>query len=708
MGGGKIDDFQRMRYVSLMRPLFRKRAVFSDESRFYRTPYEPKSGENVTIRLRTLKNNADVVYLVSGSRRWKMTRAKTEGSFDYYEVSIPVGDETIFYYFEIRLDDLVFHYTKQGVDDDLAQRNLFRIVPGFTTPDWAHGAVMYQIYTDRFCNGDPNNDVLTREYFYTLDPVQKIDDWYTRPANRDIGNFYGGDLEGIRQKLDYLQELGVDVLYLNPIFVSPSNHKYDCQDYDHIDPHIGRIVKDQGNLLGWGDADNTHATRYICRVADPVNLEASDELFAELTAEIHRRGMKIILDGVFNHCGSFNKWMDRERIYENEKGYEKGAYVDGESPYRSFFQFKEDWSWPYNKSYEGWWNHDTLPKLNYEGSQKLFEYILYIGRKWTSPPYSVDGWRLDVAADLGHSPEYNHYFWREFRKAVKSANPEAIILAEHYGECSSWLEGDQWDTVMNYDAFMEPVSWFLTGMEKHSDHFRGELLGNGSAFESAMNYHMASFMGTSLECAMNQLDNHDHSRFLTRTNHWCGRVASLGSDAADNYIVKELLRSAVVIQMTYVGAPTLYYGDEAGVTGFTDPDNRRVYPWGKEDQDLIEFYRTAIRVHHSSEAFRVGSQKLLGCGYHFISYGRFTDEECFIVAVNAGEEAIPVELPVWEIGISRTKNSQMMVVLTTSKEGWGTDRTLHLVNGGILTLDLKPYEAVVLKPVTVEEEIEAL
>ena len=699
MESGRIDDFQRMRYVSLMRPLFRKRAVFSDESRFYRSPYEPKVGDEVTIRLRTMKNNADEAYLVSGQEHRKMTRTQTVGSFDFYEVSFPVGQETMFYYFEIRLDNLVFYYTKQGVTEDLSLRNQFRIVPGFSTPDWAHGAVMYQIFTDRFCNGDPANDVLTREYSYIHEPVQKIDNWNTRPADRDIGNFYGGDLEGIRQKLDYLQELGVDVLYLNPIFVSPSNHKYDCQDYDHVDPHIGRIVKDQGDLLSWGDGDNTHATRYICRVTDPVNLEASDQMFADFMQEVHARGMKVILDGVFNHCGSFNKWMDRERLYEHEEGYEKGAYVDGESPYRSFFQFTDDMGWPYNDSYDSWWGNETLPKLNYEGSQQLFEYILYIGRKWTSPPYSVDGWRLDVAADLGHSPEYNHYFWREFRKTVKAVNPDAIILAEHYGECWDWLEGDQWDTVMNYDAFMEPVSWFLTGMEKHSDSLRRDLVGNGGAFESAMNYHMASFMGTSLECAMNQLDNHDHSRFLTRTNQWIGRVQNLGSDAADHFTSKDLLRAGVVIQMTYVGAPTLYYGDEAGVTGFTDPDNRRTYPWGSEDMELIEFYRAAIRVHHSSEVLRVGSIKLLSCGYHHISYGRFTDDECFIVAVNACEDPIPVEIPVWEVGVSRTRNSQMEVQIATYAGGWSTQGNLHLVNGGILTLDLRPFEAVVLKPV---------
>ena len=143
--------------------------------------------------------------------------------------------------------------------------------------------------------------------------------------------------------------------------------------------------------------------------------------------------------------------------------------MDKESPYHVFFKFQDDYAWPYNQSYLGWWGHDTLPKLNYEGSKKLEDYILGIAKKWVSPPYNVDGWRLDVAADLGFSPEYNHHSTRKFRNAVKEANPEAIILAENYGDSYSWLQGDQWDTIMNYDAFMEPVTYFLTGMEKHSD-----------------------------------------------------------------------------------------------------------------------------------------------------------------------------------------------------------------------------------------------
>ena len=249
-------------------------------------------------------------------------------------------------------------------------------------------------------------------------------DWNKLPAVRmGIREFYGGDLQGVLDKLDYLQELGVEVIYFNPLFVSPSNHKYDIQDYDYIDPHFGKIVKNDGELMKDWETENKYASRYITRVTDKANLEASNQLFIRLVEELHRRGMRVILDGVFNHCGSFNKWMDRERIYENQEGYEPGAYVSQDSPYRSFFKFHNEHEWPYNSFYDGWWGHDTLPKLNYESSPKLEEYILHIAAKWVSPPFNVDGWRLDVAADLGQSQEYNHEFLEKIPEGGQRGKP---------------------------------------------------------------------------------------------------------------------------------------------------------------------------------------------------------------------------------------------------------------------------------------------
>ena len=685
-------------YALNMRPIMNKEALFSDETENYRTPFEPEVGDRVTIKFRTARDNVDYVFIICGSRKVLMQKAYTKGAFDYYTYTTdPLKEGTLHYYFEIYTGKQRCFYNELGVSKDLQEVYSFGIVPGFKTPDWAKGAIMYQIFTDRFCNGDPSNDVLDREYIYINEGVQRVTDWEKTPDYMDVRSFYGGDIQGIWDKLDYLQDLGVDVLYLNPIFVSPSNHKYDSQDYDYIDPHLGVIAEDGGECLPEWDNNNSHATRYIQRVVNKKNLEASNDFFARFVEEVHRRGMKIILDGVFNHCGSFNKWLDRELLYEHAEGYEKGAYISADSPYRSFFRFNNEHDWPYNEFYEGWWGHDTLPKLNYEESPQLVEYILGVAKKWLLPPYNVDGWRLDVAADLGFSEEYNHEFWRKFRKAVKEVNPDALILAEYYGNAKKWLLGDQWDTIMNYDAFMEPVTWFLTGMEKHSDDYREDMYGNAEAFVRAMIYQMANFYGPSLQTSMNELSNHDHSRFLTRTNHKVGRIHTLGADAASQNVNKGVLREAVVIQMTWVGAPTIYYGDEAGVCGFTDPDNRRTYPWGKEDQELLSFHKEAIHIRKSNPVLTHGSTRFLAADYQFLSYGRFSEEDQIIVVVNNGQEEKEIKLPVWRAEVP--KEAVMERLMLTLENGFSTVGEIYEVKKGILYLKVPPICSMILRTI---------
>lgn len=688
---------QNMIYISEMRPVFNRAALFSDTTENYISPAEPNPYSEVQVRFRTKAKNIDRVFLVHDNERILMTVTEGDDEFDYFTCSIEVEQEQYSYYFEVQVGRINCVYDTRGVSKYPEETFFFRIIPGFKTPKWAKGAVMYQIYVDRFYNGDPTNDVLTNEYQYIGDKSVRVEDWNKHPASMGVREFYGGDLQGVLDKMDYLQDLGIDVIYFNPLFVSPSNHKYDIQDYDYIDPHIGKIVHDEGELLRPDQKENREATRYIDRVTNKENLEASNELFAQVVAEAHKRGMKVILDGVFNHCGSFNKWLDRECIYENAEGYEKGAYVSEDSPYNTFFKFREH-QWPYNPHYDGWWGHDTLPKLNYEESPALFDYIMHVGRKWVSPPYNVDGWRLDVAADLGQSGEYNHYFWKEFRRNVKEANPNALILAEHYGDPTEWLKGDEWDTVMNYDAFMEPLTWFLTGVEKHSDEYRQDQLGNPDSFFGSMRHFMTRFHTQSLQVAMNELSNHDHSRFLTRTNRKVGRTAYLGPEAANEGVDKAIMRLAVMIQMTWPGAPTIYYGDEAGLCGWTDPDNRRAYPWGREDQDLIDFHKEIIRVHKDYQAMKTGSILFLHGQYQFISYGRFNEQDKFVIAINSGDQPVSVALPVWRLGL--TEATRMARLINTSPEGFSLETAMYSVENGILRLNCPPKYGVVIKNLT--------
>lgn len=671
-------------------------AIFSDGTRDYRNPCEPDKFSTVSIYIRLGKGN-NTVNLVTSSSVIPMNIKEEDEFFVNYEGDIDLENEQVSYYFEIKEQEgEICYYTREGVTDVLSEEYKFIITPGFKTPDWAKGAIFYQIFMDRFCNGDTTNDVENGEYLYIGDKTEKVDDWFKYPATMGIREFYGGDLKGVLDKLGYLKELGVEVLYFNPIFVSPSNHKYDTQDYDYIDPHFGVIVKDSDGVLKEGDIDNNHAHKYIKRVTDFENLKASNELLIAFVEEAHKLNIKVVLDGVFNHCGSFHKWLDREGIYRGVKGYEKGAYEDDKSPYRDFFNFRMD-KWPNNPHYDGWWGYNTLPKLNYEGSKKLYEYILEVGKRWVSPPFNCDGWRLDVAADLGLSKEFNHTFWKDFRASVKSGNPEAIILAEHYGDPSEWVNGDEWDTVMNYDAFMEPVTWFLTGMEKHSDAFQENLLNSFEDFKTTMVKNMAQLQTSSLLTAMNELSNHDHSRFLTRTNKKVGRTASLGPEAANLGVNKGVMKEAVTIQMTWPGAPTIYYGDEAGLCGFTDPDNRRTYPWGREDHELIDFHKEIINIHKTYSALKTGSFKMLSGFHGVITYGRFNNIDKFIIAVNNNNHEVSVEIKAWEIGI--TGNKTLSRLLLTTSDGYYPDSQLYFTNEGILTLNLPPHSSIILKNV---------
>ena len=668
-------------------------ALFSDETESYRSPEEADPGDTVKFRLRTAN--------VPDCHAWMLIKGRTDPIpmapvweneyFIWYETELICPDHPIFYCFLVEHERHSHLIQRFSADILTANRTIdfshaFRLTPGFHTPEWAKGALQYQIFTDRFRNGCPENDTVQNEYNYEGNPVRKRHDWYAIPDNDDFRCLYGGDLQGVMEKLDYLQSLGVEAIYFNPLFLSPSNHKYDTQDYYHIDPHFAIIEDDTSP----DQTDPWEMTRYIRRVTSLNNLEKSNELFAQLCQEMHRRGMRIIIDGVFNHCGSFHYWMDAKSIYKKAGWETPGAWQSPDSPYRPYFRFQGG-----DNNYDAWWGHPTLPKLNYEGSRRLCEEIFEVACRWAQPPYCVDGWRLDVAADLGHSQEFNHWFWKEFRNRVKAVNPDVLIIAEHYGNAAEWLKGDQWDSVMNYDAFMDPVGYFLTGMEKHSDYFHDGLYQDGVRFFRTMRSTMSHMDWSSLLCAMNELSNHDHSRFMTRTNHTTGRLATMGAEAAGKNIDKRVFREAVAIQMTWPGAPTIYYGDEAGLVGWTDPDNRRTYPWGREDQDLIEMHRNLARLRLEHPVLRRGSYKALDGGTGWIAYARFNDEDCVVTACNNSTNPVYVSLRLRDAGVS--DDESFAITFITEEDGWTDElKPVGKVMDGSLPLLLAPHTAVIL------------
>ncbi len=663
--------------------------IFSDETIEYVSMQSLKNRQNIRIQIRIFKDDKPDIILVDHRDGSEVVMSKLRSSehFDFYYADLEDRDY-LKYYFKIIDGKNTLFFTRFGITDYLKEDALFEYNKNFTLPEWAKGALMYQIFIDRFNRGDETNDVVDDEYIYIGLPVKHKENWNEYPSNFDVGYFYGGDLAGVLQKLDYLRDFGVEVIYFNPLFVSPSNHKYDTQDYDYIDPHIGVIVEDADGVLGEYDTDNKNAVKYVKRVTSKKNLEASNELFIRLLEEAHKRNIKVIIDGVFNHCGSFNKWMDKEGIYKRaDDKYPIGAYWSKESEFRSYFNFIGD-------EYDGWWGHDTLPKLYYENSKKLVDEVLNIAKKWVSPPFNVDGWRLDVAADLGYSHEFNHIFWSMFREAVKSANNDAVILAEHYGDPSFWLDGKCWDGVMNYDGFMEPVSWFLTGLEKHSDREDMNLKGNADAFFLMLKNALGKMPYDSILVSMIQLSNHDHSRFLTRTNGIVGRINSHKSEDAESGVKLEVMRQAIMMQITLPGAPTVYYGDEVGVCGFTDPDNRRTYPWGNENLELLEYHRYMNKWHRIRKELKTGSLiRLISIG-GVVCYARVLKDNISVIIINAGEYTTKADIPLYLTGMR--DNAVISRVIYTNKVGYNVGRVTYINDNGYLNFEIEPHSGYLL------------
>ena len=664
-------------------------SIFSDETIEYVSMQSLKNRQNIRIQIRIFKDDKPDIILVDHRDGSEVVMSKLRSSehFDFYYADLEDRDY-LKYYFKIIDGKNTLFFTRFGITDYLKEDALFEYNKNFTLPEWAKGALMYQIFIDRFNRGDETNDVVDDEYIYIGLPVKHKENWNEYPSNFDVGYFYGGDLAGVLQKLDYLRDFGVEVIYFNPLFVSPSNHKYDTQDYDYIDPHIGVIVEDADGVLGEYDTDNKNAVKYVKRVTSKKNLEASNELFIRLVEEAHKRNIKVIIDGVFNHCGSFNKWMDKEGIYKRaDDKYPIGAYWSKESEFRSYFNF-------IGNEYDGWWGHDTLPKLYYENSKKLVDEVLNIAKKWVSPPFNVDGWRLDVAADLGYSHEFNHIFWSMFREAVKSANNDAVILAEHYGDPSFWLDGKCWDGVMNYDGFMEPVSWFLTGLEKHSDREDMNLKGNADAFFLMLKNALGKMPYDSILVSMIQLSNHDHSRFLTRTNGIVGRINSHKSEDAESGVKLEVMRQAIMMQITLPGAPTVYYGDEVGVCGFTDPDNRRTYPWGNENLELLEYHRYVNKWHRIRKELKKGSLiRLISTG-GVVCYARVLKDNISVVIINAGEYTAKTDIPLYLTGMR--DNAVISRVIYTNKVGYNVGRVTYINDNGYLNFEIEPHSGYLL------------
>ena len=491
----------------------------------------------------------------------------------------------------------------------------------YQIPDWLSGGIMYQIFPDRFYrSGTTKYNVPQDRYLHQRWGSQP--EW--RPNHQgEITNsdYFGGDLEGIIQKLDYLQSLGITCIYLNPIFEAHSNHRYDTADYTKVDPLLG-----------------------------------TKEDFKRLCKEANKRGMHIMLDGVFNHTGS-------DSIYFNRKGrYQTlGAYQSQESPYYDWYQF---YQWP--EQYACWWNFETLPNVN-ETNETYNAYINGtdgVIQTWLKA--GADGWRLDVADEL---PDL---FLDDITKAAKQVKPTSMILGEvwedasnkmAYGQRRRYLLGKQLDSVMNY-PFREAIIGFLTGK-------------NPAEMMELIMTVLEHYPPSAIHLLMNHIGTHDTERILTvlggeplngRDREWQSKT-KLSQEQRSKGLA--LLKLASLMQYTLPGIPCVYYGDEAGMEGYRDPFNRVCFPWGHEDAELVNWYRSLGKIRHSCEVLKQGTLEPY-----------YADDDCFVYV--RSDEAVGQKLLV---AVNRTAQRKQLCMV----QEWETASALlgkAVWNG---TLTLEPY-----------------
>ncbi|MFC0226767.1 maltodextrin glucosidase [Serratia aquatilis] len=453
------------------------------------------------------------------------------------------------------------------------------------SPSWVADQVFYQIFPDRFACSGGAHGIKSGSYHHHAagcDVVRR--DWQHPLEDKDAAStFYGGDLDGISEKLPYLQQLGVTALYLNPIFTSPSVHKYDTEDYYHVDPHFG-----------------------------------GDEALQRLRVSTHKVGMKLVLDGVFNHTGDSHPWFDRYQQTDN------GACHNPDSPYRSWFNFYPDGT-PLT-----WKGHTNLPKLNFAEPQvvdAIYRAENSVVRHWLRPPYSIDGWRLDVVHMLGENggAEGNLHHLAGIYQAIKQENPHSYVLGEHFGDARRWLHAGVEDAAMNYMGFALPVRAFLAGVDVAYHPIRLD----AATCAQWMDCYRAGLPHNLQIIQFNQLDSHDTARFQTLLKNNPQRM-----------------QMAAVWLMAWIGVPCLYYGNEIGLDGDNDPFCRKTFPWDEEqwDRSLLALFTRLSALRKQSKALRRGACQVLYAQGESLVFVRTYQQEQVLVALQRsgkGEITLP-------------------------------------------------------------------
>lgn len=566
--------------------------MHDSQNLWFRNPFGAVStGTDVMIKFEG--DNIDevclnIVHQDSRIENLVMDRYAKEGYINswLFEKKINVGEieGLLFYFFKIRQGNNTFFYGNNqeslggvgqtyGYDPKWYQITVYK---ENIIPEWYKDGIIYQIFVDRFYNGNRNNKIENKK------PNSFIyGSWNDRPiyVKNQSGaierwDFYGGNLLGIIKKLIYIKSLGVNTIYLNPIFESVSSHKYDTGDYMSIDSMFG-----------------------------------NDEIFKRLCEEAKKLDIHIILDGVFSHTGADSRYFNKHGTYS-----ELGAYQSKESPYYSWYNFSE-----YPNKYDCWWGFDNQPNVN-ELDQSYLDYIIYnensVIKKWMS--LGAFGWRLDVADELPDE------FIKRLKSKIRELNDQSILLGEvwedasnkiSYGDRRKYFYGEELDGTTNYPLRELIINFLCNRID--SEMFKRKFISLKENYPPENFYSQMNIIGT-----------HDTERILTVLNREC---CNKGAD---------LLKLAVTIQMTVPGVPLIYYGDEVGLLGEADPDNRRPYPWGFEDKDILIYYKRFTSLRKHNEVLKKGDIRFFYTHRDILAFERLYKKESIIILVNRNKSEV--------------------------------------------------------------------
>lgn len=560
-----------------------------------------------------------------GTAWYGMSRA-TAGEFTSFTVSVRIHDTGLYWYwFRVKTQDGWVNVRKSARGNRVEiyeedgglpwLQSVYR--RRYKVPEWIEGGVFYHIFVDRFAASGERVEMPGK---VNRTDWGGIPEYRPTPDGKVMNNdFFGGNLKGITEKLSYLEDLGVTCLFLSPIFKAYSNHKYDTEDYMSIDPMFG-----------------------------------SEEDLKRLCEEAGRRGIRVILDGVFSHTGSDSLYFDRENRYGN------GAYAHPDSPYRDWYYIHDD------GTYETWWGIETLPRMNkdHPGWKAFICGEDGVARRWLRD--GVSGWRLDVADELP-----NH-FLESIAEAVKAEKPDALLIGEvwedastkiSYSERKNYFEGDKLDAVMNYP--------FRTAI---LEYFRG---GEASLLQERISDLIENDPPEVMACMMNMLGTHDTVRILTALGHYPlpdyptkADLAGLALSPEERGNAVHRLKMAVALNMTLPGVPCIFYGDEAGVEGFEDPFCRACFPWDSIDEELHDWYRRIIRIRRSHEVYKRGGYRNVAAFEGLFAFERYVAQSTcaaaprMVTALNVGERENTIILSgMWVDQLTGSQYSENITVL---------------------------------------------